>query len=62
MITEDLEGIVSAIWDCENCDWKNDGYKELDNGEKKAYAHAELGHIVRGEIVTIRKIVGVKGE
>jgi len=58
MITEDLEGIVSAIWDCDDCNWKLEGYKLLDNGEKIATAHAELGHTVHGEIVTMRKIVG----
>ncbi len=60
-VTEDLKGVVHAIWECEDCDWKQDGYMMLDDGENKAYEHATtLGHAVHGEIVTMRKILGKK--
>ena len=63
MIGEDIEGVVSAQWECENCGWRNNGYKELDDGEEAAYEHAgEYGHTVRGEIVTMRKIEGFQEE
>lgn len=59
LVAEDMEGIVHAMWDCENCDWKLDGYRQLDDGENQAYLHATLNfHTVHGEIVTMRKITG----
>jgi hypothetical protein len=59
MITEDLEGVVGAVWSCDDCGWKNEAYRQLDNGEGEAYYHAKnFGHTVCAEIVTMRKIVG----
>lgn len=59
MITKDLEGIVSAIWECDNCDWKLEGYDLRDAGDSIAEKHAEEnGHTVRGEIVNMRLIEG----